>query len=137
MAEEIMDSLEMEIQDEINSISCTNPGSPERKNAVDSVAKLYAIAIDNKKIDLEDGRELDAKNRELDIKERELDVREAELKDNKIFKILEVGASVLIVAVQVGASCYWMAKGMKFEETGTYSSTVSRGLMSKFIRFLK
>jgi len=86
--------------------------------------------------------ELDATVRrtaeELKIKETELAQKDAELKEAKRSRRWRTVLDLLGIAVPTGASCYWMYKGMKFEEEGKiYTSRTGRWLSEHLKLFRK
>ena len=55
-------------------------------------------------------------------------------KKDRIVKIVLEGIAVLIPA---SVSCFWMAKGLKFEETGTFTSRTGQWLGNHLRLFKK
>lgn len=150
MGENIKELLNEEIAAEIRAISSLDSGSEKRSKAIDDLAKLYRLRIEEAKseLDAEDKRsqrilEKEANIRENEIKKSQLDEQikadvqdeqfkrvqiEEQVKD-RYFKIGIAAAELLIPLMFYGA---WMRKGFKFEETGTYTSTTFRGLFNRF-----
>ena len=85
-------------------------------------------------------RELDQKESqfaaEKKLREEELEQKMAEIKGSKADRWINILLTVFSVGVPLGVSSYWMAKGMKFEETGTYTSRTGQWL-SQHLRLFK
>lgn len=150
MGENIKDLLNEEIAAEIQAISSLDSGSEEKSKAIEDLAKLYRLRIEEIKneLDAEDKRsrcalEKEANIRECEIKQDQLDeqiksdVQEEQFKSDQLkeqmkeryFKLGIAAAELLIPLMFYGI---WMRKGFEFEETGTYTSTTFRGLFNRF-----
>lgn len=150
MSENIKELLNEEIAAEIQAISSLNSGSEEKSKAIEDLAKLYRLRIEETKseLDAEDKRsrrtlESEANVRENEIKKSQLneqikaDVQDEQYKRSQLdeqvkdryFKLGIAAAELLIPLMFYGI---WMRKGFKFEETGTYTSTTFRGLFNRF-----
>ena len=150
MSENIKELLNEEIAAEIQAISSLDSGSEEKSKAIEDLAKLYRLRIEETKseLDAEDKRsrrtlESEANVRENEIKKSQLDEQikadgqdeqykrsqlDEQVKD-RYFKLGIAAAELLIPIMFYGI---WMRKGFKFEETGTYTSTTFRGLFNRF-----
>ena len=150
MSENIKEGLNEEIAAEIQAISSLNSGSEEKSKAIEDLAKLYRLRIEETKseLDAEDKRsrrtlESEANVRQNEIKKSQLDEQiKADVQDeqykrsqldeqvkDRYFKLGIAAAELLIPLMFYGI---WMRKGFKFEETGTYTSTTFRGLFNRF-----
>ena len=150
MSENIKELLNEEIAAEIQAISSLDSGSEEKSKAIEDLAKLYRLRIEETKseLDAEDKRsrrtlESEANVRENEIKKSQLDEQiKADVQDeqykrsqpdeqvkDRYFKLGIAAAELLIPIMFYGI---WMRKGFKFEETGTYTSTTFRGLFNRF-----
>ena len=132
------------------SVSSLDSGSEKKSKAIEDLAKLYRLRIEESKneLDAEDKRsrrtlESEASIREHEIKQSQLDEQiKADVQDeqfkscqlneqmkDRYFKVGIAAAELLIPLMFYGI---WMRKGFKFEETGTYTSTTFRGLFNRF-----
>ena len=93
---------------------------------MDPTTKEYAAVVDNlsklmdRRIELEKIAESSAQN-ELKMKQ--------EKKDRVVSSVIDVGKIVLPLAVTVWGACV----SLKFEETGTITTTVGRKFMDKLL----
>ena len=125
MNEEIKELLEEEIKAEIENLSSLEAGSEKHSVAVESLAKLYKLRLDETKNEM-DCRDK-SENRENDIDFKRVQILEAG-KDRYVK--IGIAAAELILPLMFYA--VWMRKGFKFEENGTYTSTTFRGLFNRF-----
>ena len=82
----------------------------KRKEIIDELVALHALKIDIEKINLE-------------FKDK------FRMKKDVIFK---AGVDVATTIMPLVFYAFWMTKGFKFEETGSYSSTTFKNLFSRF-----
>jgi hypothetical protein len=80
--------------------------------------------------------ELNAMN-ESKTKERELRIKEMQLNDGKKDRLIKVVFDALGLAVPLGFSSYWMAKGLKFEESGSFTSRTGQWIRNNLNLFKK
>ena len=73
----------------------------------------------------------------LEMKERELLLKEAEAKDEKKDRKWKRALDIGAIAVPVLSSSYWMAKAMKFEETGTFTGRAAQWVRTHMNFFKK
>ena len=125
MGEEIRELLGEEIKTQIQNLSDLEPGSKEKSEAVEALAKLYKLRIEEDKNEQELAIEDEKANRSLELEEAKLS---EQIKD-RYFK-LGIAAAEIVLPLVFYAT--WMRKGFKFEETGTFTSTTFRGLFNRF-----
>ena len=117
--DQIKKTLDEEIEQEIQELAELEAGSEEKAKAIEGVAKLHKMKLD----------EFDAETRRQES-ENQKALEEAKRKDSN-------KGQWISVAVQVGLAvagwiCYdvWHRRGLKFEETGTVCSPWTKNLMS-------
>ena len=108
------DLLDEEIRQEIDELSNLEIGSDKYTAAVESLAKLYKLRIDEMKNDN------DKEDEKCRIQE--------EIKD-RFFKFGIAAAEIVLPLIFYGI---WMRRGLEFEKNGTFTSQVFRGLFSRF-----
>ena len=105
--DEITKKLNEEIEVQIENLRDLTPGSDEQGQAVEAVTKLYRLRIDEMKMDQES----------------------EETKKNRFVKIVVDGAELVIPLIAYGI---WMRLGLRFEETGTFTSVTFKNLFQRF-----
>ncbi len=125
MDEEIRKSLEEEIKTEIRDLSTLEPGSKEKSTAIEDLAKLYKLRIEETKNEWDFNEKYESRDSDIQFKKDQL---EEQVKD----RYFRFGVEVAGIILPLIFYAIWMKRGFKFEETGTYTSTTFRGLFNRF-----
>ena len=125
MDEEIRKLLEEEIKAEIRDLSTLEPGSKEKSTAIEDLAKLYKLRIEETKNEWDFNEKYESRDSDIQFKKEQL---EEQVKD-RYFRLGVEAAGIILPLIFYGI---WMRKGFKFEETGTFTSTTFRGLFNRF-----
>lgn len=131
MEEELKGMLEEVIKSEIVNMSSLPPGK-ERSAAVDDITKLYRVKIDEYKAEADYSEKYQSRIFETERLKEESGKQAETAKTDKIFGYIKLGIEISAVIVPVIFYGVWMSKGLKFEETGTFTSTAFRTLFGKF-----
>ena len=149
--EQLKDLLSEEIKTQIQDLSKLDPGSTEKSKAVDDLATLYKLKIDETKMELDFDekqarRKMDKENRlkddaikeqqlkdENSVRERDELIRKEQLAEQVKDRYIRLGIAAAEIILPLIFYSKWMKKGFKFEETGTFTSTTFRGLFNRFI----
>ena len=132
MEDNIRDLLSGEISREIQALSNLNTGSKEKSTAIDDLAKLYKLRIEESKNDWEYDEKYNRRVMEEEAGTRDEEMKRTQLSEqikDRYFRLGIAAAELMIPLMFYGI---WMKKGFKFEETGTYTSTTFRGLFNRF-----
>lgn len=148
--EQLKDLLSEEIKTQIQDLSKLDPGSAEKSKAVDDLATLYKLKIDETKMELDFDekqarRKMDKENRlkddaikeqqlkdENSVRERDELIRKEQLVEQVKDRYIRLGIAAAEIILPLIFYSKWMKKGFKFEETGTFTSTTFRGLFNRF-----
>ena len=125
MDEEIRKLLEEEIKREIRDLSTLEPGSKEKSTAIEDLAKLYRLRIEETKNEWDFTEKYESRDSDIQFKKDQL---EEQVKD-RYFRFGVEAAGIILPLIFYAI---WMKRGFKFEETGTYTSTTFRGLFNRF-----
>lgn len=127
--------LEEEISDEIENLGNLEQGSEEHSEAVENIAKLYKLKLE------EDRNEKETEKVKNDFEELKKQneaakaLEEEKIKEAKIDRYCRIGVTLVSVALPLMVYGHWYKRGLKFEETGTLTSATLRGVISKFNPF--
>lgn len=136
MTEETGYLLGEEIKAEINELSTLKTGSKEKSTAIDDLAKLYKLKIEETKNEMDYNEKYDKRSMEdahhCDDREREEELRRIQLSEQAKDRYLRVGIDLAGIILPLIFYASWMKKGFKFEEDGTFTSTTFRSLIQKF-----
>ena len=69
---------------------------------------------------------------EAAARERDLKLKEAQAEDQKIDRLVRAGIEMLGIGLPLVCYGHWFRKGLKFEETGSITSSMMRNLINKF-----
>lgn len=139
MEDEIRKALTEEILSEFEDLKDLESGSKEKQMAIEDLAKLYKLELEEQKSDanwdeicnrrlLEDKRE----ERESDRQESEERLKKEQLAEQAKDRYFRIGIEAAGILLPLAFYAVWMKKGFKFEETGIYTSTTFRGLFNRF-----
>ena len=157
MKEQIRKSLEDVIKEEITKISSMETGSKEKASAVGDLQTMYKLLSDetreqmelNEKIAKRESdeeqfyKELEEKTAKRIFEERQFDV-ECDFKKNdekfknstfeneNKFQYLRIGIEVASIIVPIMFYNAWMNRGLKYEESGVFTSKSFKGLINRF-----
>lgn len=121
MNDDIRKKLEEEIERGLDELTHYVPGSETKTAAIEDLAKLYRLKLDEEKKDLEIF--VAEQNRQQEKKSEE------DLKFERYFKI---GLDLANLILPLGFYWIWMKRGFKFEEKGTFGSNTFRELFRWF-----
>jgi len=125
MGEEIKSLLAKEIESEIENLDSLTPGSQEHSAAVESLAKLYKLKLEEDKTSMEYLEKTDMHESDKGFKVAQL---EESIKD-RYFRLGIAAAELILPLMFYGI---WMKRGFAFEKDGTFTSQTFRGLFSRF-----
>lgn len=125
MDKEIDELLDEEIRNEIEGLSDFESGSEEKLKAIKGIAELYKLKIDEYRASAEAIDKEERRKSEDSLKSVELD----DNKKDRLIKMCLAGAELVLPLIFYAV---WMRRGLKFEETGTFTSTTFRGLFNRF-----
>ena len=125
MDEEIRDLLGEVIKTEIRNLSTLDAGSKEKSIAIEDLAKLYRLRIEETRNEWDFNEKYESRDSDMQFKKNQL---EEQVKD-RYFRLGVEAASIILPLIFYAA---WMKRGFRFEETGTYTSTTFRSLFNRF-----
>ena len=123
------------IKSELEKVKDSIMSPEEKRTTVEYLVKLNSIQTERK--------EVKRKETELELKHLELEDKIEVQTDDKAYKEVLVkremlqtfvkgGIEVLGVVAPIMFYSAWMKRGLRFEETGTYTSQTFKGLFGKF-----
>ena len=116
--DEIKNRLEEEIERELQNLNAISPGEDGYHEATERLDKLYRLRIDEKRADSEIACNSD--NQLSGAKDR----------------IIRYALDAVGIVLPIAVSWVWMGRGLRFEETGSYTSRTGQWLKTH-LRFGK
>lgn len=147
---EIKSLLDEVIEAEITRLGSLQSDDEQKSEAIKNLTALHKLRIDEIKAKTEADekrlrRAMDARQHraELTLKERQADSDEAahaheeqfkqhQLDDQVIDRYVRIGVATAELVLPLVFYGVWMRRGLKFEETGTFTSQTFKGLLNRF-----
>ena len=114
MNDKLKELLDEKIEAELNALDTFSPETEEHYRVVENVVKLYKLASDNAKAEMED---------------RE---KREQHEGQSVVEYVKLGAEIAGIILPLMFYGYWMSKGFEFEKTGSFTSTTFRNLFMRF-----
>lgn len=126
----IMDSLNKEIQSELENLGDLEPGTEKHEKAVKSVKDLYEVRNEENKIGYDINQKVEAHEEEMKQKDEE---SKRDFKSKIICGLIAAGTTTFgFIMNEV-----WNRRGYRFESEDTYGSTTFREQRSSSNKLLK
>lgn len=122
----IRQMLDEEYRNTLRAVSEAQTGSEEAKWQMQKLTELHKQRIDEEQTD----RDTSFRYEELELKKKQIE----EGKFDRVVRLVVDGAAIIVPCV---VSSYWMGKGLKFEETGSFTSRVGNWVSGHFRIFRK
>jgi hypothetical protein len=132
MEENIGGMLNELIANEIESISGLEAGSKEKATAVENLATLYRLRIEENKSIWDADEKSDHRMMEERISIQENEIKKQQVKEQVYDRYFKAGIAVAELLIPLICYGIWMNKGFRFEETGTITSSTFKGLINRF-----
>ena len=117
---ELKEKLNKELERELGELEGLELGSDQMQKAAATIETMHKLRMNEVNSD----RDLEVKKAELKAKEKELALETKKAKDAKVIAFVGTGVTLGTFAIKLVNDNLWMAKGFKFEETGTFCSKV-------------
>lgn len=117
---ELKEKLDKELERELGELEGLELGSDQMQKAAATIEMMHKLRMN----EIGSDRDLEVKKAELEAKEKELALETKKAKDAKVIAFIGSGITLGTFAVKLVNDNLWMAKGFKFEETGTFCSKV-------------
>ena len=130
--EDIGTMLDREYEETLKAVSLATTGSDEAKWQLQKLNDLHKQRMS----EMEARQKASQRDDDLYYKEKELALKEEQMKEGKKDRIVKIVLDGAAILVPVTVSSFWMAKGLKFEENGTFTSRTGQWL-SNHLRLFK
>lgn len=117
---ELKEKFDKELERELGELEGLELGSDQMQKAAATIEMMHKLRMNEVNSD----RDLEVKKAELEAKEKELALETKKAKDTKMIAFIGTGVTLGTFAIKLVNDNLWMAKGFKFEETGTFCSKV-------------
>ena len=117
---ELKEKLNKELERELGELEGLELGSDQMQKAAATIEMMHKLRMNEDNSD----RDLEVKKADLEATEKELALETKKAKDAKVIAFVGTGVTLGTFAIKLVNDNLWMAKGFKFEETGTFCSKV-------------
>ena len=124
------------IETGLKELESLEPGSVKTA-AIDDLTKLCRADIDYMKTELEFDDKFGKRMDELEAREYDRKLREKELEEKIRDRYFRTGLEVFGIGAQLLFTGFWLRRGFKFEENGSFTSFNFRWLWNKMPFSLK
>ena len=125
--------LDREYETTLQAVSQAVTGSEEARWQLQKLTELHKQRMSVKQTEDESFMRFE----ELDLKKTEMRLKEEQLKESRKDRIIKIVLDGAAIVVPVTVSSFWMAKGLKFEETGMFTSRTGQWLSNHLRMFKK
>lgn len=132
MNETMKRMLEEEYRKTLEEVSQATAGSDEAKWRLQKLTELHKQMMEE--IQIENKCYVETQKLSLDTQEAAM--KEEQAKENRVFTIIKVVIDGIAIVLPIWASWTWMARGLQFEKTGTFTSRTGNW-MSNHLRLFK
>lgn len=126
---DIVTKIDEELLNELTRLGTLDPNADEAKDLIKNIQALHQMRVKEKDLSIEDFKiqnDYYLNQRKLDIDELKAsnDNKNERIRarDARILQLVGFGVTLGTFAIGWGLRSKWLAKGFKFEETGTFSS---------------
>ena len=122
--DDIQAMLDEEYERTLEAVSNSTAGSEEAKWGLQKLAELHRQRIAERKASDESFLQVE----ELQLKKADVSLKKEQLKEGRKDRWIRIVLDGAAILIPTAASCYWMSKGLKFEETGSFTSKTGQWL---------
>ena len=132
MNETMKRMLEEEYRKTLKEVSQATAGSDEAKWRLQKLTELHKQMMEEIQIE----NKCCVETQKLSLDTQEAAMKEEQAKENRILTIIKVVIDGIAIVLPIWASWTWMARGLQFEKTGTFTSRTGNW-MSNHLRLFK
>ena len=133
---EIKKLLDEVIESELTNLSSLSSDDEKKSEAIKNLTALHKLRIDEIKASKQHRAELTLKERQADGDEaaraNEEQLKQHQLNDQVIDRYVRIGVATAELVLPLVFYGVWMSRGLKFEETGTFTSQTFKNLFNRF-----
>jgi hypothetical protein len=129
---EIQELLSGVIKTKLQNLCRVDPGSKEEADAIKEIVELYKLRIEETKIELDSREKDDRRIDESEARERDEILRERQFREQMRDRNFRLVVEITGIILPLSFYGYQFYRGLKFEETGTVTSTFFRNLLGRF-----
>lgn len=128
----IIEKVNRAIEDELDTYNdcCT---ADHAETTLDRIAKLHKIRMDEERLRAEIASAKAERAEKRTARSEEAEAKKKQAVNQRIDLALNLGVQVLLGGLSMVAYNAWLNRGLRFEETGSIRSPMTRNLLSRLI----
>lgn len=128
---EIKKLLDDAIETEINNLNSASD-TDEKSEVIKNLAALHKLRIEEIKTETEIEERSERRIMDKENHENDANLKEVQLHENTLDRYVKVGIAAAELVLPLMFYGVWMKRGLRFEETGTFTSQTFKNLFNRF-----
>ena len=128
---EIKKLLDDAIETEINNLNSASDAD-EKSEVIKNLAALHKLRIEEIKTETEIEERSERRIMDKENHENDANLKEVQLHENTLDRYVKVGIAAAELVLPLMFYGVWMKRGLRFEETGTFTSQTFKNLFNRF-----
>ena len=128
---EIKKLLDDAIETEINNLNSASDAD-EKSEVIKNLAALHKLRIEEIKTETEIEERSERRIMDKENHENDANLKEVQLHENTLDRYVKVGIAAAELVLPLMFYGVWMSRGLRFEETGTFTSQTFKNLFNRF-----
>lgn len=133
MEDKIRETLDEVIELKLQNLIALRHDSEGKSNEIKDLTELYKLRIEEAKIETDRIDKMRQREVERDAQMNENYLKSEQLRSQALDRWINVGLQVGLTFASLVAYNCWYNRGLKFEETGTVTSPMTRNLISRML----
>ena len=128
---EIKELLDDAIETEINNLNSASD-TDEKSEVIKNLAALHKLRIEEIKTETEIEERSERRIMDKENHENDTNLKEVQIHENTLDRYVKVGIAAAELVLPLMFYGVWMSRGLRFEETGTFTSQTFKNLFNRF-----
>lgn len=128
---EIKKMLDDAIENEIQNLGFASDAN-EKSEVIKNLAALHKLRIDEIKTEIENEEKVERRVMDKAAHDFDEDCKKVQISENVLDRYTRIGIAAAELVLPLMFYGVWMKRGLRFEETGTFTSQTFKNLFNRF-----
>lgn len=128
---EIKKMLDDAIENEIKNLGSASDAN-EKSEVIKNLAALHKLRIDEIKTEIENEEKVERRVMDKAAHDFDEDCKKVQISENVLDRYTRIGIAAAELVLPLMFYGVWMKRGLRFEETGTFTSQTFKNLFNRF-----
>lgn len=128
---EIKKMLDDAIENEIQNLGSASDAN-EKSEVIKNLAALHKLRIDEIKTEIENEEKVERRVMDKAAHDFDEDCKKVQISENVLDRYTRIGIAAAELVLPLMFYGVWMKRGLRFEETGTFTSQTFKNLFNRF-----